>query len=174
MPVSALRRRIAPSVPLLIEYTDEQGSFSHAYRVSFNLNVLAEISEKTGLSALTGDIFIKLSARVLRVMLWAALLPQHPEFDSEEGLEVVGSMLDGDNQFRALTALWEAYLLYLPADQAAAMRRERERAEKEARGEALPLAEGATEPTETSPSDGSNSGPLLVTTAESLKAKSAS
>jgi hypothetical protein len=173
---SALRRRIAPSVPLIIEYTDERGSFSEAYRVSFNLNVLAEISEKTGLTALSFDIWIKLSARVLRVMLWAALLPHQPKFAAEDGIEAVGSMLDGTNQEKAVRALWDAYLLYLPKDQADALRRERERAEKAAAegGDADPLASEATEEPNPSPSDGSSSGPSLVTTAESPKAKSAS
>jgi hypothetical protein len=170
---SALRRRIAPSVPLIVEYTDEKGPFSKAYRLAFNLNVLAEISEKTGLQALSFDIWIKLSARVLRVMLWAALLPHQPEFYADDGIETVGSMLDGENQEKAVRALWDAYLLYLPKDQAEALQRERTRAEKAATegGGDLPLATPATEQPNPSPSDGLNSGPSLVTTAKSQKAK---
>src|SRR5258707_10836793 len=99
-------------------------------------------------------------------MLWAALLPHHPEFAAEDGIETAGSMLDGTNQEKAVRALWDAYLLYLPKDQAEALRRERERGEKEAAegGDPDPLASKTTENPQPSSSDGSSSGPLLVTT----------
>src|ERR1035437_5231613 len=117
---SGLRRRVAPSHPLEISFSDELGSFTETYRLAFNLNVLAEISEKTGLSALGADIWGRMDAKVLRATLWAALLPYQPKFDTrngsghrtDEGLEIVGSWLDGENQERAVKALSEAYLLY--------------------------------------------------------------
>lgn len=171
---TALRRRIAPSVPLEISFSDENGEFTRAYRVAFNLNVLAEISEKTGLSALSFDLWTKLDARVLRAMLWAALLPNHPEFDThdrngrtDEGIETIGSWLQGDNQENAARALWDAYLLYLPKDQAELLRTEREKAEK-----GTPAS--APEKSGEVPLDSSNSGPLLATTCELPIAKSAS
>lgn len=171
---TALRRRVAPSAPLEISFTDENGTFTQTYRVAFNLNVLSEISEKTGLSALGFDLWTKLDARVLRAMLWAALLPNHPEFDTrdrngrtDEGIETIGSWLDGDNQDKAAHALWEAYLLYLPKDQAELLRTEREKAEK---GPDVALSPTGGE----IPLASSNSGPLPDTTSESQIAKSAS
>lgn len=187
MSKSALRRRVAPSVPLQISFSDEKGSFTHSYRVAFNLNVLSEISEKTGLSALNFDIWTKLNAKVLLVMLWAALLPNHEEFDTrdrdghrtDEGLETIGSWFDGENQEKAASALWDAYLLYLPKDQADLLRKEREKAEKERTDGGLPPPGGepplAIPATETSApeSTGSDSGLSVVMTSESVRAKSA-
>lgn len=48
MPDSAFRRRIAPFSTVEISFTDAEGEFRKRYRLAFNLNVLAEISEKTG------------------------------------------------------------------------------------------------------------------------------
>jgi hypothetical protein len=164
---SAFRRRVAPSVPLLIEYEDEQGKFSKLYRLAFNLNVLAEISEKTGLQALTFDLWTNISAQVLRVMFWAALLPHQPEFASAEGLEAAGAMLDGASQDACVRALWEAYLLYLPKDQADVVRKMREEASEESRPSMSPEAAA---PAEQLP--GSSSGVSADTISESPKAKS--
>jgi hypothetical protein len=173
---TALRRRIAPSVPLLIEFTDEKGPFRETYRLAFNLNVLANISEKTGLTGLDFTMWAELSAPRLRAMLWAAMLPYHPEYGTEEGLEVVGTMLVGENQTRAADALWEAYLLYLPAADAALMRQMRVQAEAgESPAGPLPAPAPATEtPVMASPSDGSSSGPSVDLTSDSMTAKSAS
>jgi hypothetical protein len=171
---TALRRRVAPSAPLEISFSDENGSFTQTYRVAFDLNVFAEISEKTGVPALSLDLWTKLDARVLRAMLWAALLPNHPEFDTRdrkgrtnEGIETIGSWLDGDNQERSAHALWEAYLLYLPDDQAEELRMRREKAET-----GTPAA--SPEKSGEVPLVSSNSGPLLDMTSESPNAKSAS
>jgi hypothetical protein len=175
---TALRRRVAPTVPVEISFSDDKGNFKRTYRVCFNLNVLAEISEKTGISALTIDMWVKLDARVLRAMFWAALLPNHgEEFDTrdrkggrtDEGLEIVGSWLDGDNQERAARGLWQAYLLYLPKDQAEEL--EKARKDVEAGTPAAPAPdEGGDLPLA---SAGSSSGPPPDTISESPKAKSA-
>lgn len=188
----ALRRRIAPSVPLEISFSDENGNFKKTYRLAFNLNVLAEISEKTGRSALDVSVWAKLDARVIRAMLWAALLPFQPEFDTRDaktgertndGLETVGSWLAGENQDRSVDALWDAYLAYLPANEAEAMRESLKKANEALRSEALTKspteddASGGEVPLDQkakSPTDGSSSGPLPATTSESPIAKSAS
>lgn len=188
----ALRRRIAPSVPLEISFSDENGNFKKTYRLAFNLNVLAEISEKTGRSALDVSVWAKLDARVIRAMLWAALLPFQPEFDTRDaktgertndGLETVGSWLAGENQDRSVDALWDAYLAYLPANEAEAMRESLKKANEALRSEALTKspteddASGGEVPLDQkakSPTAGSICGPLPATTSESPIAKSAS
>lgn len=173
----ALRRRIAPSVPLEIAFSDEKGNFKKTYQLAFNLNVLAEISEKTGRAALDLDIWVKLDAIIVRAMLWAALLPFQPEFDTrdaktgertDEGIETVGSWLAGENQDRSVTALWDAYLAYLPAERAEALRKS---LNDGIDGGAVPLEATAKEPN--SP-DGSSFGPSPATTSESPIEKSAS
>jgi hypothetical protein len=177
----ALRRRIAPGTPVEIAFSDGQGNFKKTYQLAFNLNVLAEISEKTGLSALDMAVWLKLDAKILRAMLWAALLPFHPEFDtrdaktgarSDDGLEAVGSWLAGDNQDRVYDALWDAYLAYLPAERAKFWRVAMENAKAGAAAQE-PAEEGADSPLDPSKSDGSSSGPSPAMTSESPKAKSA-
>lgn len=181
---SALRRRVAPSVPLKISFTDGEGQFVKTYRLAFNLNVLAEISEKTGLAALSMDLWSKLDANLILVMLWAALLPEQPAFDTrdkaghrtDEGLKVVGSWFVAENQERAVEALWDAYLLYLPADQAADLRARRTKLEDPEPGGDDPLAlpKPAMVPDAPPISDGSSSGQSADTTLVSPIAKSAS
>lgn len=175
---SALRRRIAPSVPLAISFEDENGKFSQIYRVSFDLNVLAEIEEKTGLKSLTDDIWKNLDANLLRAMLWAALLPKHPEFDTQDrngptndGLETVGSWLDAENGERAIDSLGEAYLLYLPKKEADRIRENRRKQEA---GEQLDPTKPATGIPETESSASSGSGRSAGSTSESPRAISAS
>lgn len=185
---SALRRRIAPGTPVEIAFNDAKGNFKKTYTLAFNLNVLAEISEKTGLTALDMQVWLRLDAKILRAMLWAALLPFQPEFDTRddktgertnEGIDTVGSWLTGENQDRAYDALWEAYLAYLPQERAKYWRETTEKARasiaageedgaEENSGGEVPLDERAK-----SPSDGSNSGRSPATTSESPKAKSA-
>jgi hypothetical protein len=189
---TALRRRVAPSVPLEISFSDENGSFAETFQVAFNLNVLAEISEKTGLTALGYDIWLHVDAKTLRAILWAALLPYQDDFDTyakngrrtDEGLKVVGSWLTPENQEKAATALYEAFLLYLPADEAARVRAERAEAEKAAAERAQAIAAGGEVPLApgeaakwieaSPPMDGSISGPSADTTSASPIAKSAS
>ena len=170
MPKSALRRRVAPFVPVLIEYEDENGPFSKLYRLAFNLNVLAEISEKTGLQALTFDMWTRLSASILRVMFWSALIPHQPEFDNAEGFEVAGSMLNGESQESVVKALWEAYLLYLPKDEAELLRQKRKEA-LEGESDPLEIPAPMTKPASEA---GSSSGVSADTTYESPIAQSAS
>lgn len=171
MPKSALRRRVAPFVSVLIEYQDENGAFSELYRLSFNLNVLAEISLQTGLTALTFDIWIRMSASVLRAMFWAALVPHQRQFASADGMEIAGSMLNGESQEKIIEALWQAYLLYLPKEQAELMRKKREEAMAD---EANPPGSPAPTTANLSAETGSSSGASADTISDSPKALPAS
>jgi hypothetical protein len=170
---SPFRRKIAPSVPLLIEFTDETGTFSKTFRVAFDLNVLARVSEATGIQALTFELWTKMNALVLRAMLWSALIPYQPYFSKPGRLDDVGAMLDGDNQERAIEALWEAYLLYLPKDQREGLKRAREEAMREDGVPLVPTPATPAQPTPAQPA-GSSSGPSADTISESATmAKSA-
>ena len=168
-----LQRMIRPSVPVTLEFSG--GEKSKTFRLSFDFNALARIEEQTGLDMLNVfGIWTKMSATVLSAMFWAAALAHHPEYDSPEGLVAMRSYLDHDNAERTVEALWQAYLLFLPEDKAAALRKARADALKKAQ-------EGETEnpppPAMAAPaaeSSGSTSGPSPASTSESALASSAS
>lgn len=172
MPESVMRKRIAPSLPLRLDLEDADGTkFVRSFRLSFTLNTLARIQEKTGLKVLGVGIWAELSPKLVGAMLWAALLVTSPEYDTrdedgestDEGLETIQSYIDGTNIDRVTETLWDAYLLSLPKDKADILRKAR----AGGTGEAVP-----NEPTPaTGESTGSSSGPSPDTTSESLIAK---
>jgi hypothetical protein len=173
-----IKRRIAPSVPLKLELADDNGAtFVRNFRLSFDFNALARIEEKTGLRMLGIGVWTQLSAKVVGAMLWAAILANHPEYDTREadgertddGLEAISSYVDLSNAEQVTSALWEAYLRNLPKEKSEALRKAK--AEMES-GATVPNEEAPATPPATVP-DGSSSGPSLVTTSESLKANSA-
>ena len=170
--ITALRRRIAPSVPLSLKIVDADGStFDVNLNLRFDFNVLARIEEKTGLKTLSGMyMWANLSASILSVMLWSAAIPSNPEYDSPEGLETMRSYLDKETADKATNALLEAYLLFLPKKEADIVREFKEKAEKGETAENPPQVEQ----TSTSNSDGSTSTPSQSMTSELQKSSSAS
>lgn len=179
--LTALKKRIAPSVPLVLELEDDSGAkFKREFRLSFDFNASAIVEEKTGLNLLTAEVWTSgLSSRSLSVMLWAAILSNHPEYDTEdergrptdEGLEVIRSYMDVGNTDAIHQALWDAYFISLPKDKREALEEaKRVLTEKTSR----PLALAPEVPaTTSSPSDGSNSGPSPDTTSGSASKSSA-
>src|SRR5690348_1479295 len=132
---SLLRRRVAPSVPLEIHFAETDGEFRHTFQLAFDFNAIAAVSEVTGVECLNSlEMWYRMDARMLRAMLWAALLRHQPEFDTrdlrgrrnDEGLQVAGSWLGDENSGRVSEALWKAYLQFLPKDQAERLRKMRE------------------------------------------------
>jgi hypothetical protein len=169
--ITPLRRRIAPSVPLSLKIIDDGGdTFTVNLHLRFDFNVLARIEEKTGLTMLSGkDMWSNLTASVLSVMLWAAAIPSSPEYDGDEGLEILRSYLDKDAADQASTALMEAYLLFLPKNEADILREHKKKIEA---GE---VVENPPQVEQTSTlSDGSTSSLSPSTTSESVKSSSAS
>lgn len=173
---SPLQRRIAPSITASLEYPDGKMDF----RLAFNNNALARIEESTGLNLLAAPyaLWDKLGKSRLGVIFWAALLQDRPELASDEGLLVARSYLDGpENDMRAFNAVWEAYVLYLPKDQAEALRAARVNWEKdrdEEKDAAEPLPEEKKTDLPQSPQTGSSSGPSPDSISDSAKANSAS
>jgi hypothetical protein len=168
---SALRRRIAPSVPLTLQLKDDGGaSFTREFRLSFDFNVCATIEEKTGVNVLDASDFLpKLtSPKVISTAFWAALLPHHADYDSDEGLIVIRSYMGEDNLKQISDALWEAYLLYCPEKKREALKKLAEQGAKEQENP-TPL----TPTNEPNPSPGSSSGPLPQATSDSATNSSA-
>jgi hypothetical protein len=136
---SAVKRRVAPSVPITIELLDDSGAkFTRNFRLSFDFNAFARIEEKTDVRVLGMEIWAKLSPRVVGAMLWAGVLALHPEYDTEdeegeptdEGLEAIRSYIDAGNVDFIGDKLWEAYLITLPKERADALRKWRRRRPK--------------------------------------------
>src|SRR6202043_3945047 len=90
----------------------------------FDFNAIAFCEEKTGLGFLNGEIWTKLNATNISIMLYAAILANHPEYWTEdkfgnptsEGLEVLRSYLDAGNLSTVTRALNDAFMESLPAD----------------------------------------------------------
>ena len=167
-----LKRRIAPSVPLSLKITNEDGStFTVDFQLRFDFNVLARIEEKTGQKMLSGmDIWSKMSATLLSAMLWSAAIPSSPEYDSDEGLEAIRSYLNNETADQASNALWEAYLLFLPKKEAELVRAQVEKARAEGQAEKNPPTVEQTSLSST----GSTSGQSQKEPSESASSASAS
>lgn len=111
-------------MPVKLELEDADGTkFTRNFRVSFDFNVLARIEEHTKLKMLGMGVWGQLSASVVSVMFWAAIIPNEPDYDSELGLEVIRSYIGLDNVDVITEALWDAYLLNLPKAKAEELRK---------------------------------------------------
>ena len=158
---SALKMRIAPSVPLKLELEDDNGSkYVRNFKLSFDANAAALVEEKTGFNMLRGEVWEKLSFKSLSIMLWAAVLANHDEYDCDEGLRVIRSYMGVGNTPQISEAVEKAFLASLPKDKREAIEAERARREKGL----APLAEAGENPAE---QPGSNSGPSPVTISDS-------
>lgn len=169
---AALKRRIVPSVPLVLDLTDDSGAASQIQlRLCFDFNAIALFEERTGIGLLNGEVWQLLHpdarlpivkgsiAKALSVMLWAASLAHHPEYDSEDGLVAISSYMDAGNSAAISETLTEAFIASLPKK-----RQEELRAVKDQ--ETRPLKPAARDA-------GSTSGPLPGEISESATKHSA-
>lgn len=131
---STARRRQAPSYPFVLSVETDGGIETVGVRLCFDFNALVLIEERTGYGMLTGAIWKNLSAGNLSVLLWAALLSNHPEYNGEAGLVTVRSMLSLRNSEAATEALQDAYMKSLPDDQQARIKAAIEEAKAKAAG----------------------------------------
>lgn len=184
----ALRRRVAPSVPLTLELEDDAGGkFTRSFRLAFDMNAAAEIEERTGLSLLDAGIWQHINEPVaFSVMFYAALLANHPEYRtvddegeaSDEGLEVIRSYMQESNAEPITEALWKAYLIYLPREKRELMEKLRAKAEaqrSDGGAEADPFGPPAATAAVTAATGpaGSSSGASPATTSGSAMTSSA-
>lgn len=120
----SLKRRIAPSVPLVLQLEDDDGGVStRTLRLSFDFNAIALIEERTGIGVLDGEIWSVLDPRrkktgatekasfaaVASIMLWAAVIANHPEYGGDEGLICLRSYMSPQNTAEIVTAIGEAF-----------------------------------------------------------------
>lgn len=182
-PSTALKRRIAPSVPLKLELMDDGGAtFVREFKLSFDFNAAAIVEEKTGLNLLTGAVWTSLSSRTLSWMLYAAILANHREYgrvDEEgtiqptsEGIDTIRSYMDIGNTDVIGDAVWDAYFISLPKDKRESLEKARAALMTKVGKDSSPLAVAPTTALAT-PSDGSTSGQSPDTTSDSASASSA-
>ncbi len=143
---SPLRRRISPSTPFILEYTNFDGSkVSESFKLSYNFKSMSLVEEQLGISMLTsvGEIIDNPTARNASVLLWGAVQEYQPEYSTEEGLEVICQNLTVATVRKAMSACFDAYVLQLPEEQQERVRKIK--AAREAGEEvAAPLVESQT------------------------------
>ena len=150
---NALRRCIAPSVPLALDLSENDGRTFHLeLKLSFDFNALGAFQEKTGINPLEGNVWQNPSPLVLRALFWAALLAEQPEYESDDGLRIAGSYMRPDSAIAIAPATQEAWLVSSGINPT----------------QPAPPAETAT----TTGPMGSSSGPSLVTTSASARPNS--
>jgi hypothetical protein len=117
MSQTAIKKRIAPSVPLDLEIEGADGSIiSYKWKVRINYNVLADAQEVSKHNFMGGNGILDWvdDPSRIRALLWAALLPEQPELREE--MLTIGEYLDGSNRSQVLEALFNAFSLYLHKD----------------------------------------------------------
>lgn len=172
-----IERRIYPSHPVTLEL--EEGKTA-TFNLTFNFDAIIRVEQKTGLKLLEKSILSEmLSLTVLSAAFWGSACENHPEYETDEGLRALRSLLnDQDNLEKVSVALWESYLLCLPKKRREALIKAKEEADRRER-EGLEPVEDPTNPSRTTKSlteapTGSGSQPSLDSTSESAFANSAS
>lgn len=164
----ALRRRVAPFVPLSLVLEEPDGNIQVDLKLAFNMNAAAAVQEETGYLLTNTSIWNHIAEpKLLRAAVWAAALAHQPEYEADGGLATIGSYIQESNSEQIVEALWKAYLAYLPAAKRDFLIKAKADAEEKAkRGETnRPLDETQRPTSETIPSTGSNSGPSPEPTA---------
>jgi hypothetical protein len=123
---TALKRRLAPSVPFTLDVAEDGGGrLKLDFHLAFDFNAMAQVEEVLGkdkngkpvFSMLDGSIWEKPTAAVLSVMFWASLLAHQPEYEGLEGLAIVRSYMGPDNAAEITNAVMKAFVASLPPEQ---------------------------------------------------------
>lgn len=121
-----LRRRVTPHFPFTLEIEEADGSKTLvSFRLAFGLNALTQFEEVTGLSFLTDltPIFDTPNVKTITALFWVALIENHPEYDSFDGLQAVRSMIDFGSLKKVLVACIDAFILNTPKEQQERMKK---------------------------------------------------
>jgi hypothetical protein len=157
-----------PATPLALEVENNDGTkFTVELSLSFNMNVLANVEEKCKWNLMLNPIEWVDDPKAVKAVLWAAALPYHPEYRSDDGLEAIGEYMSLENRVATVDALFKAYSLFVRKD-----RRETYVKTTQALGEALRTGKAPEEvdkpvplaKVEENPSPGQNSAPSHGTT----------
>ncbi len=115
MEKKAFRKCISPGVPLTLELEDSTGKFSQSFKLAYDFNSLAAVQMKIGINMLTMAAWSKIDdPSVLHAMFWGAVLAHQPEFNCDEGYEVLGSYINNEERTsKVIEGVWAAYRAYL-------------------------------------------------------------
>lgn len=121
---TAVRNRITPTAPFILEIKDVQGTQQQSLLVSFDLNAFAAFEEITGTSLLANveAIIGNPSVTQLTALLWAGLQDQQDDYKGLVGLRNLRHNLTLPQFAAAKQACLEAFLSQLPAEREAALR----------------------------------------------------
>lgn len=174
---TALKRRIAPSVPLVLTARNNDGKEEKLeLQLCLDADALCALEEKVptlNTLSLNGlEIFCRMNMRILGAALWASALRHHPEYDTidaagrptNDGLDAIRSFVDLGNAPEVTKALEAAYMATLSEEQKEWLKKLRESEPR-----AADPTSGAATPAPSSP--GETSGPSADTTSASLTAK---
>jgi len=117
-----LQRRVAPAVPLALEFEDAGQARRLDLRLVFDFNAVALVEETLHVNLLKGDVVDHLSGTALSVMLWASLQAYQPEYEGAEGLAVLRSYMEIGNAPAVSLAVVNAVVRSLPQEQQDAIR----------------------------------------------------
>lgn len=173
-----MKRRIVRALPFTL---DVAGVGKLEFQLSYDFNAAAALQEKTTCKAHPAGIKLQELATwkfvnepiVISALFWAGVILRHPEYNSDEGLEIIRSYIDEGQQLDAvIKACWDAYLLNVPKEKREFMEELKKQAEA---GLAAPNGQtpATQEPPAETNSTGSNSAPLPDTTSELAKTSSA-
>jgi hypothetical protein len=168
-----IERKLYPSYPVTLQV---EGGEPVSFNITLNFDALLRIEEKTGLKLLDKNIIAEmLSLRVMSAAFWGAVCENHPEYESDAGLLSLRSLLtDTDNLAKVEQALWESYLLCLPAKRRDAILKAREEMQKKENPSEDPTQPSKPMSASTETSIGQDSPPLRDSTSDSALASSAS
>ena len=168
-----IERKIYPSYPVTVDLEDDK---QETFNLTFNFDAIIRVEQKTGLKLLDKSILAEMmSLTVLSAAFWGAVCENHPEYESDEGLRTLRSILnDPDNLAKVSEAIWESYILCLPKKLREALNRLREEHAKLEGDGADPTSPSKTTSVSTETLTGSSSQPSPDSTSESALANSAS
>jgi len=167
---TALKKRIIQALPLTLDVQDDGGvTEKKEFHICYDFNAAAALQEKTVCKKYPMGIKLTELAAwshvgepiFISALFWAGIIARHPEYNSDEGLEVIRSYMDERNSDVITKACWDAYLLNLPKQKREFMEDVKRKAEAGLKqpDPPIPAANNATpEPI------GSTSGPSPDTT----------
>ena len=178
--VTPLRKRIVKALPFTLDVADD-GKVN--FLLSYDFNAAAAFQEKTvskqhpeGLKLQELSTWKHVTEPIaISALFWAGIILRHPEYNSDQGLEIIRSNMDEAELDAIIKACWDAYLLNVPKEKREFMEELKKNAEAGIK-KPNPQSPAAQEPPPetTSNSTGSSSAPLPDTTSELTKTSSAS
>jgi hypothetical protein len=116
---TALQKRKVPALEFTLKVPGE-GEFS--FDLTYDFNAAAALQEKTvckrypaGINLMELGAWRHIAEPIfLGALFWAGIIGRHPEYNNDEGLEIIRSYMSEHNSDAVMTACWDAYLLNVP------------------------------------------------------------